>query len=83
MKFTRKDLFVAFVCVAFLVATMGAIGGSSKRRAKESICRANLKRWGVIWKSFTDDNGGYFTESLRWIDELKPYYIVSKLRLCQ
>jgi prepilin-type processing-associated H-X9-DG protein len=82
LKFTRKDLFVAFVCVVFLLATMGAIGSGGKRRAKEVICRANLKRWSVIWKSFTDDNGGYFTESFRWIDELKPYYIVDNLRLC-
>jgi hypothetical protein len=57
---TRKDVFVAFCCTLFLLATLGAVGSRGRRRAKEAVCISNLKRWGVVWLTFVDDNGGYF-----------------------
>jgi len=81
-SFTKKEVFVVLSCVVFLLASLGAVGSSGRRRAKEAVCLSNLKKWGIVWKSFVDDNDGYLVESLNWLDPLRPYYKNSKLLLC-
>ncbi len=76
-NFTKEDLFVVLGCFVFLLANLGAIGSSGRRRAKEAVCLCNLKQWGVIWKSYTDDHGGFFPDrgssgSVGWPDSGEP-----------
>jgi prepilin-type processing-associated H-X9-DG protein len=62
-SFTKKDLVVVLVSVAFALANLGAVGRSTgRRRAKEFACLSNLLRWGRIFQAFTNDNGGYFAD---------------------
>jgi len=87
---TKEDLVVVLGCVVFLLANLGAVGSSGRRRAKEAVCLCNLKQWGVIWKSYTDDHDGYFAERGRgegdtmfeWQVAAEPYYKNRRLLLC-
>ena len=83
--FTKKDVFVVLGCVVFLLANLGAVGSSGRRRAKEAVCLSNLKKWGSVFKMFTDDNNGLFMERLGLSTPetgLKEYYEDDKLLLC-
>ena len=86
MKLTRKDLFVAFVCVVFLLVTMGSIGSGGRRRAKEVVCVANLHRWGKVFHSFVQYNDGKFmdrSDAHGWAETLWSFYNGrTKLLLC-
>jgi prepilin-type processing-associated H-X9-DG protein len=53
--FTKRDVLVVSGCLVFLLGGLGAVGGGGRRRAKEAVCASNLRRWGVIWKAFVDD----------------------------
>ncbi|MHC4477073.1 MAG: hypothetical protein ACYTEL_15610 [Planctomycetota bacterium] len=79
---TKTDVFIALACVALLLANLGAVAGGGRRRAKETVCVSNLKRWGTVWKAFVDDNEGWFTEDLWWMAVLETYYENHKLLLC-
>jgi prepilin-type processing-associated H-X9-DG protein len=82
---TRKDVFVAFCCTIFLLATLGAVGSRGRRRAKEAVCLSNLKRWGVIFHTFANDNAGYFVDragTMGWVEILAPYYGNPGMLLC-
>ena len=78
----KKDIIVTFICVLFLLANLGAISRGGRRRAKDAVCRMNLKRWGMIFKTFVDDNDGYFFPDLDWLEELEGYYERGNLFLC-
>jgi len=83
--FTRKDVFVISGCVVFLLATVGAIGESGRKRAKEMVCLSNLRQWGSAFMMFAEDNDGYFMEgrgSNDWWSALEPYYKDRNLVLC-
>ncbi len=90
----RKDVVVTFVCVVFLLATLGAVGSSGRRRAKEAVCLSNLRQWGSAFHMFAEDNEGYFMEGWTnqqvqgpihkryWMEALRPYYDNPDLRCC-
>jgi prepilin-type processing-associated H-X9-DG protein len=82
--FTKKDVFVIMVCGIFLLATVGSVGVSGRRRAKEAVCLSNLRQWGTIFLAFAADNDGYFMKGWSldgqtrtedyWMEALRPYY---------
>ena len=86
--FTKKDIVVTFGCAVFLLANLGAVGSSGRRRAKEAVCFSNLRQWGAMFEMFTNDNNGYFMEGFngvagtlpdgsdnnRWIKALGAYH---------
>jgi len=76
--FTREDILIIFGCMVFLLMNIGAIGSSGRRRAKEMVCLSNLRKWGVMFEMFTNDNDGYFMEGFtsnnRWIRALGEYH---------
>ena len=65
--FTKKDVVVIVLCGVFLMATLGSVGVSGRRRAKEAVCLSNLRQWGPVFLAFAADNDGYFTQG--WIPE--------------
>jgi hypothetical protein len=71
VTFTRKDFLVALGCLVFVLAGLGAVGSGGRRRAKEMVCLSNLKKWGVVFKMFTDDNNGRLMTGHEW-EELLP-----------
>ena len=77
---TKKDILITFGCLVFLLANLGAVGSSGRRRAKEAVCLSNLRQWGVMFEMFTNDNNGYFCDaghlgwkSGAWILAFRPY----------
>ena len=82
-SFTIRDIATAVTCVGLLLANIAAIGAGGRRRAKEAVCLSNLRQWGVIWKMYTDNNNGYFVDSVFWVDPLRSYYKSNpKIRCC-
>ncbi len=80
---SKRDLLVTVCCVVFLLVTMGSIGSGGKRRAKETVCRANLKRLGVFINMFANDNDGRtFEDGWDWYLYLEPYYMNNNFLLC-
>jgi hypothetical protein len=88
----RNDFIIALGCMVFLLMTLGAIGSSGRRRAKEVVCLSNLRKLGVAFQQFTADNNGYFQEGYLgmpgcwtsgwWMYVLKPHFENQDLCLC-
>lgn len=55
---TKIDVAIALVCVAFGIATVGAIGKAGRERAKRAVCMGNLRALTAAWAMYSDDNGG-------------------------
>ncbi len=78
--FSKKDSIFVLVCVVILLMSIGAIGSSGHRRAKEMVCLSNLFKWGAIFQTYTNNNKGYFysgvsgTPGYWWIAELEERY---------
>jgi prepilin-type processing-associated H-X9-DG protein len=83
--FTKKDIIVVVLCGIFLLATLGSVGVSGRRRAKEAVCLSNLRQWGPVFLAFAADNDGYFMAGWYpcqpsvqntdiWMEALRPYY---------
>jgi len=76
---TKRDILVLLACVALLLMNIGAIGSSSRRRAKEAVCLANLRQWGTVFAMDAEQNDGYFyggegSTGFWWIKDLKDRY---------
>ena len=86
----KRDLIVVLGCAVFVLANIGAIGSGGRRRAKEAVCLSNLRKWGVCYQMYTNDNNCYFDTGdlggthmdLMWVYCLQPYYKEGMLRLC-
>jgi hypothetical protein len=84
--FTKKDVIVILLCAIFLLVTVGSVGVSGRRRAKEVVCLSNLRQWGAVFLAFAADNDGYFMagwtdgsvagppHTRYWMEALRPYY---------
>ena len=87
---TKKDVVVSLGCVVFLLANIGAIGSGGRKRAKEAVCMSNLRKWGVCFQMFANDDDGCFPPgnpggrdpSLSWVYMLQPYYKDGMLKMC-
>ncbi len=92
--FTKKDVIVLACCAIFLLAILGSVGVSGRRRAKEAVCLSNLRQWGTVFLTFAADNDGYFMKGWTnqqvpgpvykryWMEALRPYYRNPDLRCC-
>jgi prepilin-type processing-associated H-X9-DG protein len=56
----KKDAVVTMLCVGLAFASLGAVGESGRRRAKEAVCQANLAQWGKYFQDYIQQNGGRF-----------------------
>ena len=95
---SRKDVVVTLVCLTFLLATLGAVGATGRRRAKEVLCLSNLGGWGNLFDVYAGDHDGYFHEGYMgrancgtvptaessnwWCNAVKPYYRNPDVCLC-
>lgn len=53
-----------------------------KRLARATVCRSNLRSWGVVCEMSTLDSDADFRADVNWVDTLRPYYRDDKLLLC-
>lgn len=91
MSFTKKDLIVSIACVVFIMATLGNVGSTGRRRAKEALCLSNLSLWGQVFLDYAADNDSYFMRGWSsqgtkhtdyWMEALRQYYGNPDLRCC-
>ncbi|MHC4474786.1 MAG: H-X9-DG-CTERM domain-containing protein [Planctomycetota bacterium] len=66
----KTDALVALGCGVLLLTNLGAVGNGGRRRAKEALCASNLKRWGTVWFTFANGNGGFFIDRYRAVEWL-------------
>ena len=90
--FTLIELLVVIAIIALLLAILMPALGKVKEKAKEVVCKSNIKQWGYIFRLYTADNDGRFMAAISgaapgggtWIFSLKPYYgeLGAKMALC-
>jgi len=56
---TNSDRIVVLTCIVFAGLTLGAVGQSGRRRAKELVCQANLCQWDSVFQGYIERNDGW------------------------
>ena len=79
VNFSKRDIVVVLSGVGLVLLNIGAIGSGGRRRAKEMVCLSNLRQWGEIFQSYTNDNNGYFYSGVGpagfwWVADLEDRY---------
>jgi prepilin-type N-terminal cleavage/methylation domain-containing protein/prepilin-type processing-associated H-X9-DG protein len=88
--FTLVELLVVISIIALLMAILMPALQRVKIQAKNAMCMANLRHWGVIWSAYTGDHDGYFNRgwvgvldrTWHWPNVLRPYYADVKELMC-
>ncbi len=89
--FTLIELLVVISIIALLVSILMPALGRAREQARSTVCKSNLKQWGLIFRYYTDDNNGRFMQWApsgagqgTWIYSLHSYYQDGgyEMRLC-
>lgn len=86
--FTLIELLVVIAIIALLLAILVPSLGIAKEKAKAIVCRARMKQWNLVTVMYGMDNESRFPDRRFgggghwWIQPLREYYSVSKIRLC-
>jgi len=87
--FTLIELLVVIAIIAVLMSLLTPAMNKAKKQARLAVDLSNLHQWGLMWKMFTEDNGGFFAVGLAagkdrmvWLSLLKPYFKDDRILLC-
>ena len=58
--FTLIELLVVISIIAVLMAILMPALQRVRKQARDSVCRSNLRQWGVVFYLYMDDNDGLF-----------------------
>ena len=76
--FARVDFVVTFLCAAFLIMTMGAVGNRGRRRAQQLVCASQLAKWGkAIFMQSADNGEEVMSIVRRWGEIPFPNYMAA------
>ncbi|UCG60232.1 MAG: type II secretion system protein, partial [Phycisphaerales bacterium] len=90
--FTLVELLVVIAVIALLMGILTPILSKIRRGAKATVCRANVRQWGLVFKLYGEDNEAKFPQSSAggnltwrqayWLNATLPYYKDKALRFC-
>jgi len=89
--FTLIELLVVIAIIALLMAILVPALRQVKKRAKTLACQSNLRQWGTVFATRTDDDNGYFPKvstfnilyPWHWEDWMRDYYLTTEeIRCC-
>jgi prepilin-type processing-associated H-X9-DG protein len=69
--FTLTELLVVITTIALLIFLFTPALAELRKSAADAECMMNLNRWGTIFKMYTADNYGFFTDG-EYYDERLP-----------
>ena len=78
--FTLIELLVVIAIIGLLMAILVPGLAAARRYAKTVACQANLRQWGIVLDTYTNDNDNRFFQGMieggwnDWIEVLEPYY---------
>jgi len=61
--FTLIELLVVMSIIALLMAILLPSLDRTRKLARATACKANLKQWSLAWSMFMEDNNGIFDGS--------------------
>ena len=86
--FTLIELLVVIAIIALLMSILMPALSRVRKQAQSVTCMSQIRSWGLLYKLYTDDNGGFFPEGQGypdhhpgqpgsyglWMNALRPYY---------
>lgn len=87
--FTLIELLVVISIIALLLEILMPSLGKVKKKARQVVCQANLKQWGMVFGLYVQDNDDKYYDAWttgsighQWIDATRPYYQEPKICFC-
>lgn len=67
--FTLIEMLVVITIIAILAALLTPVVGSALEKGRRTSCRNNVRQLGIVFRSFADDNKGYFPWCMRTVEQ--------------
>jgi len=90
--FTLVELLVVIAVIALLMSILMPALQRVRKMAKATICRSNVRQWGLIFKLYGEDHDAKLPQSVAggslnaqeayWIVGTLPYYKAKDIRIC-
>ena len=90
--FTLVELLVVIAVIALLMSILMPALQRVRKMAKATMCRSNVRQWGLIFKLYGEDNDAKLPQSFAggclndqeayWIVGTLPYYKAKDIRFC-
>jgi prepilin-type processing-associated H-X9-DG protein len=76
----RVDWAVMLGCGVLVLMTLGSVGETGRRRAKEHVCQANLRQWHGVFQGIIEENHGQFLSGINHLGYWWPIQLSQELQ---
>lgn len=83
--FTLIELLVVIAVIALLLSILMPSLQKAKKMAQSTVCQANVKQWGLVFRFYADDNKGKLPQSIAGggLNSQEAYWPVATLSYYQ